>query len=268
MPEGPTLHRLARDHTELLGGQRIAVCSPQGRFADSAKLIDGKKLLKAEAWGKHLFYDFAGGHVMHVHLGLYGKYRVHEGPPPEPRGAVRVRMTGKTHTLDLNGPNQCHVITDAERDDILARLGPDPLRADAEPGKAWKKISASRQSIGQLLMDQAVIAGMGNIYRAELLWRIKLHPRTPGRAVTKKQFDAIWKDSVKLMELAVVAGKIITADKAVGKKSVARLPNGERFNIYKHAKCPRCGTPIETYALAGRKVYACGGCQVVQEDSE
>jgi endonuclease-8 len=172
-------------------------------------------------------------------------------------------MAGKRHTLDLNGPNQCHVITDAERDDILARLGPDPLRADADPQKAWQKIAASKTSIGQLLMDQAVIAGVGNIYRAELLWRIKLHPRTPGRAVTKRQFDQIWKDSVVLMELAVDVGRIITADKAI-KKPSAKMTNPARFNIYKHAKCPRCGESIETYALAGRKVYACGGCQVVQ----
>ena len=111
MPEGPTLHRLARDHTAWLGGQKLTITSPQGRFADAAETISGKKLIKAEAWGKHLFYDFAGGRVLHVHLGLYGKFRVYEhGPkagPPEPRGAVRVRMSGKRITLDLNGPNQC-----------------------------------------------------------------------------------------------------------------------------------------------------------------
>ena len=270
MPEGPTLHRLARDHTELFGGQKLAVSSPQGRFAESAALLDGRKLIRAEAWGKHLFYDFAGGRVMHVHLGLYGKYRKHDHTakegPPEPRGAVRVRLGGKTATLDLNGPNQCRVIDDAERDTVLERLGPDPLRPDADPAKAWQRIHASRQSVGQLLMDQSVIAGLGNIYRAEVLWKLGLHPRTPGRAVTKKQFDAIWKDGVRWMKLAVETGHIYTTDRYTPATAPKRPTKKQRFNIYKLATCPRCGGAIETYTLAGRKVYACNGCQTVQEE--
>ena len=269
MPEGPTLHRLARDHTALLAGQKLTVTSPQGRFADAAKTLSGKTLNHVEAWGKHVFYDFSGGRVLHVHLGLYGKYRVHEyakaDGPPEPKGAVRVRFVSKTHALDLNGPNQCEIIDDQSRQEVVDRLGPDPLRAEADPGKAWARISASRTPVGQLLMDQAVIAGIGNIYRAELLWLIGLHPRTPGKAVRREQFDRIWADSARLMELAVKAGKIITTDpKAVG-KSASRLTTAERFNIYKHDRCPRCGGDIETYAAAGRTVYACGGCQVVQD---
>ena len=269
MPEGPTLHRLARDHTELLGGQKLTITSPQGRFAEAAETLDGKKLNKVEAWGKHIFYDFAGGRVLHVHLGLYGKYRVHDNPPPEPRGAVRVRMVGKKQTLDLNGPNQCEVIDAAACDEILARLGPDPLRDDADPGKAWDRVHNSRQSVGQLLMDQNVISGLGNIYRAELLWRIGLHPRTVGRAVTRKQFDAVWADSRRLLAFAVEAGHIYTNDKYL-KKPVADLParptKTQRFNIYKRDACPRCKHAIEQYTLAGRTVYACGGCQVVQGD--
>ena len=267
MPEGPTLHRLARDHTELLGGQKLAITSPQGRFAEAAQSIDGHKLTKAEAWGKHLFYDFVGGRVLHVHLGLYGKFRVHEyktaDGPPEPRGAVRVRFAGKTRALDLNGPNQCEVIDAAGRDEVIDRLGPDPLRPDADPGKAWTKMSSSRTPVGALLMDQAVIAGIGNIYRAELLWRIKLHPRTPGRAVTKREFEALWRDTKRLMELAVDVGRIITTDSKKPKPQ-AKKTASQRFNIYKQDRCPRCGQTIERYPLAGRKVYACGGCQVVR----
>lgn len=266
MPEGPTLHRLARDHTALLGGQKLSITSPQGRFAGAAATIDGLKLVKAEAWGKHLFYDFAGGRVLHVHLGLYGKYRVHEHGrevPPEPRGAVRVRMTGRSVTLDLNGPNQCDVIDSAARDAILARLGPDPLRADADPAKAWHRIHASRTSIGQLLMDQAVVSGIGNIYRAELLWLIQLHPRTPGRAVTKKQFDTLWRDGRRLMRWAVEHDRIVTTDLKQQFAPGERPTLARRFNLYKQPTCPRCDGAIEQYASAGRTVYACGGCQRV-----
>jgi endonuclease VIII len=270
MPEGPTLHRLARDHTKLLAGRTLRVSSPQGRFAEGAKTLDGRTLLNVEAWGKHIFYDFAGNRVLHVHLGLYGKYRVHahgpaQGHAPEPRGAVRVRFGGDAHTLDLNGPNQCEVIDDAGRQRIVARLGPDPLRPDADPDKAWRRVAASRTSVGQLLMDQAVVSGIGNIYRAELLWLVRLHPRTPGKAVAREQFDRLWADAKRLMELAVRAGRIITTDlKSLGKPA-SKVLQAERFNVYKKDHCPRCGGAVERYALAGRTVYACGGCQAVQE---
>ena len=119
MPEGPTLHRLARDHTALLAGRKLTITSPQGRFAEAAETISGRKLNRVEAWGKHIFYDFTGGRVLHVHLGLYGKYRVYEytmaDGAPEPKGAVRVRFSGPGATLDLNGPNQCEVMAAAGR---------------------------------------------------------------------------------------------------------------------------------------------------------
>jgi endonuclease VIII len=260
MPEGPTLHRVARDLTEWIGGQKLAVSSPQGRFADEAKRIDGATLRRVEACGKHLFHEFSGDHVLHVHLGLYGKHRKYDNPPPEPRGAVRVRMVGKQHTVDLVGPNQCELIDADGMQEIVDRLGPDPLRDGADPAKAWAKISRSRTPVGQLLMDQSVVAGLGNIYRAELLWRHKIHPKSPGKALSEPQWKAIWKDSKTLMELAVKHGLILTAGK---------IPKGdrptlkERFNIYKRPTCPRCGGDVVTFTQAGRTVYACDGCQPV-----
>jgi endonuclease VIII len=261
MPEGHTIHRLARDHTNWFGGQKLAVASPQGRFADEATLIDGKTLDHASACGKHLFYHFKRAPILHIHLGLYGKYRIHDNPPPGPRGAVRVRMIGKAMTADLNGPNQCKLIDKSEFEAILERLGPDPLRDDADPSRAWARISKSRAPIGQLLMDQAVVAGVGNIYRSEILWRAKIHPKTPGNTILGSQWNEIWKDAVELMTLGVKHNKIITVDpKSVGKPA-SKLNVRERTNIYKQSKCPRCGAKIDQFALAGRKVYACDGCQ-------
>jgi endonuclease VIII len=187
MPEGHTIHRLARDQNVTLARQRLRVTSPQGRFTEGAGRVDGKTLRRVEAAGKHLFYHFAAGPILHVHLGLFGKFRSSPNPPPPPRGAVRVRFQSKGHTVDLNGPNQCELLDRAGYRAILDRLGPDPLRTDADPDRSWAHFKSSRTPIGLLLMDQSVIAGIGNIYRTELLHLVGVHPATPGRDLTLRR---------------------------------------------------------------------------------
>jgi endonuclease VIII len=110
MPEGHTVHRMAQDHFKWIGGNRLTVTSPQGRFEQESSLLSGRVLQSVEARGKHLYYGFGANRTLHVHLGLYGKYRLHESPASEPRGAVRVRFIGKKNTLDLHGPNQCELL--------------------------------------------------------------------------------------------------------------------------------------------------------------
>ena len=261
MPEGHTIHRLARDHSEAIGGQRLRVSSPLGRFADEAMRIDRQVLRRVEAAGKHLFYHFQRDLILHVHLGLFGKFRTHENPPPTPRGAVRVRFEGKQRTVDLNGPNQCELIDHTTYKSILARLGPDPLRADARPERAWDRIRASRAPIGLLLMDQSVIAGIGNIYRTELLHLLGVHPRTPGSAITRTQFNKLWKLAVKLLELGVKHNRIITVDVKTLPANLAKLPRRKLFRIFKKGECPACGGQVQGFVLAGRKVFACPACQ-------
>lgn len=252
MPEGHTIHRAARDQRPHLKGRVLAVSSPQGRFLEGASQLDGKRCRDVEAFGKHLLYPFTGGLNLHLHLGLYGKVRTAEGQAPEPRGLVRVRLEAPDYTVDVNGPAACEVLDAAGRKRLLARLGPDPLRTDADPDRAWTRITKSRTALGVLLMDQSVIAGVGNIYRSELLWRAELHPRLPGHDLSRPAFDAIWADTQRLMEIGVETGLIITVDGATPK-----TPRARRFNIYKRKTCPRCGGPVTVMTLAGRKAYAC-----------
>jgi len=265
MPEGHTVHRLARDHASWFVGQSLDISSPQGRFENEAAVIDRQRLVSVEAHGKHLFYLFDNHHHLHIHLGLYGKYRVYkhsaDAPVPEPRGAVRLRMIGQERIVDLNGPNQCELLDDDAVAGIHARLGPDPLRAGDDPSPAWKRISKSRTSIGQLLMDQSVIAGIGNIYRTELLWRVGLHPLTPGNAVTRRQFNTIWKLACELLAIGVKHNRIITVDiKKIG-KTASKLVAGERLNIFAQTTCPTCGGGVEKFVLATRRAYLCSRCQ-------
>ncbi|WP_386848894.1 DNA-formamidopyrimidine glycosylase family protein [Dietzia aerolata] len=97
MPEGHTLHRLARLHTDYFAGGPVRVSSPQGRFVDSV-VVDGRYFDRATATGKHLFHHYEGGLTVHIHLGLYGFFNTYVVPdgaaPPAPVGQVRMRVDG------------------------------------------------------------------------------------------------------------------------------------------------------------------------------
>ncbi len=203
MPEGHTIHRLASDHEGRFGGRVVRASSPQGKFAAGAALVDGQVMEDAEAHGKHLFLGFGPAGWIHIHLGLFGKYALGPGLPPPPTDTVRLRLTGQDGYADLRGPTACELITDAEKQALHDRLGPDPLRPGTDPKPAWLRISRSRMSIAGLLMDQKVVAGVGNVYRAEVLFRHGIDPYRPGREVGLAAWQAIWADLVALMREGV-----------------------------------------------------------------
>jgi len=257
MPEGHVIHRAALNHRPMLAGKAVDVASPQGRFAAGAVLLDGHVCVAVEAYGKHLIYRFGGGLALHIHLGLFGRIRAQRRPANEPAGAVRVRLASDSHVIDFNGPNTCEVLDDAELAALIARIGPDVLRADASADAASTRIARSRTAIGVLLMDQAVIAGIGNIYRTEILWRQRVHPLTPGRDIGRSAFDRIWADSVKLLTIGMKRNAIITVDHGAPSK----LRYRERVNIFGKDICPACDGPVRLIVMAGRKAYACETCQ-------
>ena len=219
MPEGHTLHRLAQSLDVAFAGTTPAVSSPQGPFAEGAALLDGRSVVEASAYGKHLFVEFSGEAWLNVHLGLIGKFAVDRisgyASVPPVWGQVRLRMVNDDYLADLRGATICQVVTPDEVTATLARLGPDPLRADADPARAWAKISRSGRTIAELLMDQAALAGVGNVYRCEVLYRHRVSPFRPGREIRKKTWDAIWTDLVRLMPLGVAFNQILTMDDQV-----------------------------------------------------
>jgi endonuclease-8 len=263
MPEGHTIHRLARLHQKRFANAPVTVTSPQGRFAEAAEAVSGRVLRKADAYGKHLFHHYAGGLIIHVHLGLYGKFTERRIPMAPPVGQVRMRMEGEEYGTDLRGPTACELINRGEVEAIIARLGPDPLRRSPDPAPAWTRISKSRRPIAALLMDQAVIAGVGNVYRCELLYRHLIDPFRPGTHIGEDEFAAAWTDLVALMKVGVSRGKIITIRKADDTGPPA--PRGRpRSYVYRRTgePCRVCGTPIRTEVLVGRNLFWCPTCQV------
>ena len=266
MPEGHTLHRLAGQLTSAFAGQVVRVSSPQGRFADAAH-VDGTRLIGAASAGKHLFLEFERDLFVHVHLGLIGRFDVHEGPAPAPVGQVRLRITSPTAYADLRGATQCDLVSGERRDAILGTLGPDPLPPDADPMLAWQRISRSHRPIGDLLMDQAVLAGVGNVYRAEVLFRHRMHPLRPGRTLRVGQFHAMWEDLVALMATGVQTGRIDTVRAEHTPEAMGRPPrvddHGGEVYVYRRAgqACHVCGSRIRTELLQGRNLFWCPRCQ-------
>lgn len=259
MPEGHTVHRLARRHTKLLRGRVVRVTSPQARFVD-AVLVDGQVFKGAEAFGKHLFHSYGNGVFVHVHLGIYGEFHERE-PGFVPRETTRMRMVAEGVLLDLIGPTACEVVDADGRAMIVARVGPDPLRKDANPERAWAKLSRRKGPIGPALMDQQVFAGVGNVFRAEALFVHGIHPETPIPQITREQFDALWATLKRMLHLGVKEGRIMTVDEAeLGLRRRDLTPDNGRY-VYRQEACLRCGHPVRRWDMAGRWSYACEACQ-------
>lgn len=257
MPEGHTIHRIARDHTRALRGQRLQVSSPQGRFADGAALLDGQELLGIEAWGKHLFYRFPAERYLHIHLGLYGKWWPWTPPAPETHRQVRVRLGGERRGFDLTGPTACEVLDPAGREAIVARLGPDPIRTDADGGAVVPKLARRRSSIGAAIMDQSVVAGVGNVYRAESLYVHGLHPARPADTIGEEEWAPLWGTLVRMLREGVRSKRIVTVD-----PHDETVTDGRTRYVYKQDRCARHpDVEIRRWDLAGRWAYACEVCQ-------
>jgi endonuclease VIII len=300
MPEGNEIHRWAERHAAAFAEKAVRVDGPQGRFTD-ADVIDGRKLLRVMAVGKHLGYDFGKDRILHVHLGLQGDFTEGSGPLAEVRGAVRLRMwneaavkrpavpgvskrhgwyseddgTGhiapaKVAWVELRGPMDCTVYSQEMWEKLLARLGPDPLNGDG-PEKMIARVAKSKKTIGELLMDQEVAAGVGNIFRAELLFRAGLNPFTPGREVEESTLRSIWKDAGVLMKAGMVDRRIVTtkpSDRPHG--NAAPVLKEEAHYVYRRQgrPCFVCGAKILTEVMAGRNLFWCPADQAAKQADE
>ncbi|MFF2369520.1 Fpg/Nei family DNA glycosylase [Agromyces sp. NPDC058110] len=333
MPEGHSVHRITRQFERNFVGHVVRASSPQGRFAQGAADLDGRRATDARAVGKQMFLGFEGDRWLRVHLGMYGAWdfagdilmdatiasangrmgqtnqrgtfldsanpdavvldsagensitsigaprktrlRMSESEkegatldtfPPEPIGQVRVRLLTETVCADLRGPTACEVLDPAQVEAIVAKLGPDPL---LDPGPAAEErfttvVRRKPTPIGLLLMDQNVVAGIGNVYRAELLFRARLNPHTPGRLVPEEVVRDLWRDWAKLLAIGVETGQMMTMDDLDPEAYRAAMASrDDRHWVYKREgqPCRVCGTNIVLEEMGARKLYWCPRCQ-------
>jgi len=292
MPEGNEIHRWAARHQAAFAGKPVRVDGPQGRFTD-ADILDGRKLERVHAVGKHLGYDFGRDRILHVHLGLQGDFTEGSGALPPVKGALRLRMwnaaaikkppvpgESKRHAwyseddgtghldpeqvawVELRGPMDCSIYSQEKWDQLVNRLGPDPLNGDS-PDKMIAKVRKSRKSIGELLMDQTLFAGVGNIFRAELLYRARLSPFRPGKDVEEETLRSIWKDALALMPAAMVDRRIVTTKPADRPHKRGKALKEEAHYVYRRngLPCFICETVIKKQEVAGRNLFWCPTCQ-------
>ena len=318
MPEGHSVHRIARQFALHFVGHRVAASSPQGRFAAGAAEIDGLTMTDARAVGKQMFLEFDERIWLRVHLGMYGAWdfagdftadattasangrigqtnqrgtfsddaeasnasigaprrtrlrmaeqeklgEAVESFPPEPIGAVRVRLLTETTVADLRGPTACEVLQPEEVAAVIAKLGPDPLVDSPKKGEQ-RFVEAVRKKptpISLLLMDQSVVSGIGNVYRAEMLFRARLDPHKPGRDVPEETVRALYKDWTKLLKKGVELGQMMTMDGLSKARYAAALASRDDRHWVYHREgkpCRVCGSPIVMEMAAGRKLYYC-----------
>ncbi len=268
MPEGNTLHRLAREHTRDFARRLVRVSSPQGRFAGEARRLDGRRFRAADAFGKHLFHLWDGGLIVHVHLGMAGEFYRFAGPAPEPRPSVRMRLSTEDVTTDLIGPPTCELIDEARRAGILARLGPDPLRRGADPATVFESLrKRPDRPIGDALLDQRVISGVGNIYRNEALFLAGLHPLGRSGRISPAQWLALWELIRNLMRRGVTRRRISTVDRGEAAHPASGRAGRDPFYVYQQQICRRCGNPIREIPLSGRRMFFCGKCQARRREA-
>jgi len=259
MPEGPQVARYARLQRAFLAGKRVRADSPNGRAAEVAESIDGLKLLGIEALGKHLLYDFGRERFLHVHLGRFGNFDDGPMPLPEPRGVLRFRMYTRSHWFELRGAIAIELFDASLRAMLAARIGPNPLDPGADPAISYAKIRKSRAPVALLLMDQKIVAGIGNIYRSEILFMHGVHPRLAGNALDEPVWRAMWRDLTRLMADGERAGRIVTTAPAERENPKGRARRGDRFYVYRRTglPCRRCGTLIVSAVMGNRNVFWC-----------
>jgi endonuclease VIII len=243
VPEGDTLHRAAI-RLQPLVGERLGVETPNPRAAAQriAERLDGRRLVGVEAHGKNLLLRFEGGYVLRSHLRMTGSWRVL--PPNEPiLGRPWLVLRGTACQAVMRGGSVLELTERAVR-----RLGPDILAEppDVEGMVLNLRAADPRRTVGEALLDQRLVSGIGNVWRTESLWQARLSPWLP---LGETSDDAL---RTVLREASLLMGRSLRTGRA-------------RRMIYRRAgrPCPRCGERILSRGQgdSNRRAYWCPGCQ-------
>jgi endonuclease-8 len=186
--------------------------------------------------------------------------------PPPPVGAVRLRLETDGAVADLRGPTACEVLTPEGALEVRRRLGPDPLVDKGTKAQAefQRRLGATRRPVGLVLMDQSVVSGIGNVYRAEILFRHRLDPYLPASSLSEDSAAALWRDWAVLLADGVKTGVMLTREDLDSAGRARALRHSQhRYWVYKREgqPCRVCGSEVMMDLMAARKLYFCPICQ-------
>lgn len=247
MPEGDSLHRTAR-RLQVLVGEHVEVetPNPQAQAAIDSGRLDGRRLISVEAMGKNLVLCFEGGYSLRNHLRMSGRWRV--GPRGQTvRGRPWLVLRGAEREAVLYGGRVLELHTRA-----LRRLGPDILQEpqDFERMLANLRRDGGDRQVGDALLDQRLVAGIGNLWRAEALWHARVSPWRTLSSLDDGELRSVLEEAARLMRASVETGR-------------------EERAIYRQAgrPCPRCRTRIRSRGQgdSNRTAYWCPSCQPLQQ---
>jgi len=247
MPEGDALHRAAR-RLQVLVGERVEVeaVHPRARAKGVAERLDGRVLESVEAQGKNLLLCFEGGYVLRSHLRMNGSWRIVPAAAETP-GLPWLVLRGREWNAVLRGGSVLELTDRATR-----RLGPDILAEPPDFAAMLARLRAAdqRRELGEALLDQRLVAGIGTVWRAESLWEARISPWLTLAATTEAELEAVVEAAARLMRLSL---------------------DGRRHDrrVYRRAgrPCPRCGATIRSGGQGddNRFAYWCPGCQRGEE---
>jgi endonuclease VIII len=259
MAEGDSILRIARRLGERLTGEALSVRTPGPRRPEGlpATALDGKVLERVESRGKHLLLHFDGGLALHSHLGMRGSWRLYEEGERWRRPArdAWIALAGGGAEAVNFGGSKMQIVREAHlrRDPRLARLGPDLLADDFDPVVAAARIRSAGPDLklGEALLGQRLVAGIGNIFRSEGCFEAGLDPNTRIGALSDDQLVSILEATRRLMLESAESGR-------------------QPHRVYRAAgrPCPRCGTAIRSRAQgdSARISYWCPRCQPPASD--
>jgi endonuclease-8 len=271
MPEGDTIFRTARTLDRALAGRTITGFESQlaplvavGRAAP----VEGRAVVGARAHGKHVLVLLSGHLVLRTHMRMHGSWHIYR--PGErwraPRRDARIVIVTDEWLAIAFSVNDAEWLTDSDlsRHPTLSALGPDLLSPGFDRAEARRRLRHTpARHVADALLRQQVMAGLGNVFKSEVLFLEGLLPFRPVAGIDDASLDRLINRSRQLIQLNVREGAIVGGG-LHGRNTTGRLNPAERLWVYGRAgkPCLRCGTPIESASETdGRRTYWCPACQ-------
>ena len=271
MPEGPEIRRAADRIEQQIGGKHLDdAWFAFPKLAEQANSLIGQRVEAVDTWGKAMLVRFADHRVLYSHNQLYGVWKLHsENRPPSTKRSLRVRLVAEGRVASLYSASDISLWHESElsHHPFLSRLGPDLLSQNVSSDDVKQRLTGSafiRRSLGALLLDQGLVAGLGNYLRSEILFLSNVHPKKRPCDLTETQLGLLATTIVETTRQAYLEAGVTNREAWIRQAIASGEPRRQwRFSVFERAglSCHRCGSVIERTMVGSRRLYLCPTCQ-------